>query len=160
MMRHIRSAILIGVGVGALAGCASMGKGYGNLVASDKPVSFEWTSKDRLAGTMRATLAGGETFSGPFFEITREMRGETLAPLWFGWRAGWYDWPFWGTYAEPSFQTLYSGKVVANLDDASSGRHMRCRFHLMRPASGMSGGGAGECQIQGGDTINARFPAA
>jgi hypothetical protein len=37
---------------------------------------------------------------------------------------------------------------------------MRCRFHLMRPSSGMAGGGAGECQVAGGETIEATFPAA
>jgi hypothetical protein len=37
---------------------------------------------------------------------------------------------------------------------------MRCRFHLMRPASGMSGGGSGECQGADGETIEATFPAA
>lgn len=161
MMRHIQQTLLIGLGVAALAGCATTtGTGYGSVGTNDKPVAFEWTGKDSLSGTMHATLANGENFSGPFFEITRETRNEMLAPLWLGWNRGWYDWPYWGTYDEPTFSTLYSGKVVANLDDASNGQHMRCRFHLMRPSTGMAGGGAGECQIQGGSTIEATFPAA
>lgn len=157
MNRHIRSGLLIGLGVAALAGCTTMGTGYGHLGQNDKPVTFNWTSKDSVSGTMTAALADGETFSGPFFQITSETRGETLAPLWSGWNRGWNDWAFWGT--TPTFETRYSGKAVANLD-ASNGRHMRCRFHLMRPSSGMAGGGAGECQIAGGDTIQATFPAA
>jgi hypothetical protein len=159
MIRQIRSGWLIGLGIVALAGCTTMrGSGYGSLGKSEQPVTFNWTSKDAVSGTMTAQLPGNETFSGPFFQITQQTRGDTLTPLWFGWRRGWNDWPYYGAYG-PTFQTLYSGKVVANLNDAE-GRHMRCRFHLIRPSSGMEGGGAGECQIAGGDTIEANFPAA
>ena len=36
--------------------------------------------------------------------------------------------------------TTYTGRVVANLE-GPNGTHMRCRFDLMRPSSGMAGGG-------------------
>jgi hypothetical protein len=35
---------------------------------------------------------------------------------------------------------------------------MRCRFHLNEPVSGMRGGGQGECQFNGGHTVDAVFP--
>jgi hypothetical protein len=34
---------------------------------------------------------------------------------------------------------------------------MRCHFHLMHPQHGMAGGGAGECQLPSGQTIDATF---
>jgi len=34
---------------------------------------------------------------------------------------------------------------------------MRCRLHMARPEQGMSGGGDGECQLQGGGVVRARF---
>jgi hypothetical protein len=159
MNQQLRSGLLIGLSMAALAACTTMGTGFGRVGQTDRSVAFNWTSKDAVSGTMTATLAGDKTYSGPFFQITSETRGETLAPLWLGWHRGWYDWPYWGGYSAPAFEVRYSGKVVANLD-GSDGNHMRCRFHLMRPSSGMAGGGAGECQVAGGDTIEATFPAA
>jgi hypothetical protein len=58
-----------------------------------------------------------------------------------------------------SFQTVYSGRVMANLQ-AADGKHMRCHFHLNNPSSGMEGGGQGQCQVQGGGAVDAVFPAA
>ncbi|HEY7377825.1 MAG TPA: hypothetical protein VH542_03975 [Steroidobacteraceae bacterium] len=157
MIHQLRSGLL--AGLCALAACTTMGTGTGHEGGSDHPVAFSWTSKDAVSGTMSATLANDKTYTGPFFQITSETRVETLTPLWFGWRRGWYDWPYWGRYSAPEFATRYSGKVVANLN-GPNGDHMRCRFHLMRPASGMSGGGSGECQETDGETIEATFPAA
>jgi hypothetical protein len=34
---------------------------------------------------------------------------------------------------------------------------MRCRFFLNDPAGGMGGGGQGECQFNGGRTVDAVF---
>ena len=33
----------------------------------------------------------------------------------------------------------------------------RCRFELAQPISGKEGGGQGQCQVAGGDTIDAVF---
>jgi hypothetical protein len=52
--------------------------------------------------------------------------------------------------------THFSGQVLANL--SGPGGNMRCHFSLMRPTAGMSGGGAGECQLPDGPIINAQFP--
>lgn len=126
------------------------------------PVMFYWTSKDgTLSGTMRATLAG-DIFQGRFFQITQQTRAETLTPLWAHWRDGWNDWPYWGhsalqPYPGTQFITHYSGKVVATLESAE-GERMRCRFHLVEPTRGMSGGGEGECQLSGDKVIQASFP--
>ena len=59
-------------------------------------------------------------------------------------------------YDTMQFITQYSGKVMANLSNPG-GKQMRCRFYLMEPASGMSGGGQGECQLSGRRTIYASF---
>ena len=51
----------------------------------------------------------------------------------------------------------YSGKVVATLTGQGDQR-MRCRFHLVASASGMSGGGDGQCQLADGRAVQAGFP--
>ncbi len=61
-----------------------------------------------------------------------------------------------GGFDAVQFTTMYSGKVIATLT-SPSGPPMRCRLHMMRPEQGMAGGGAGECQISGGPTIQATF---
>jgi hypothetical protein len=147
-----------------LAGCTTTGMGRGELTAKGRPaepVLFRWKSADGgLSGTMTASLADA-TFTGRFFQITRQTTRETLAPMWDGWDEGWRDWPYglWpypDTYDATQFVTYYSGKVVANL--ASGGeRRMRCRFRLVDPRSGMAGGGQGECQLSGGGVIQAEF---
>ncbi len=131
------------------------GTGYGttrNGVSS--PVRLAWMSTDSISGTLTATLDNGESFQGPYFQITSDLRVERLAPLWDGWYGPLGGWPYWSAYAGPNFYTQYSGRVVANLL-GTKGEHMRCRFRLMHPAEGMSGGGSGECQLPGSLSIDA-----
>jgi hypothetical protein len=104
----------------------------------------------------------GETFFGKFYQVTSETRVDDLGPLWIGrWNRTW-DWPYWGAAWGPgwgsSFVTHYSGRVLANLSSAT-GEHMRCNFHLVHPARGMSGGGEGRCQLADSEAIDATFPA-
>jgi hypothetical protein len=143
------------------AGCTTMGTGFGSTASGADPVTFNWKSSDAVSGTMSATLAGGETYSGQFFEITKDTRVDNLGPLWAGWGPGWRggfgDFGYWD--AGPSFVTHYSGKVVANLG-TPSGAHMRCNFQLTHPSEGMAGGGSGQCQMPDGKTIDATFPTA
>ena len=150
--------------LGATA-CTFTGEGKGQLSASStqaqSAVHFNWKSTgSSFSGTMIATLSD-TVFAGQFFEITEQTRIEVLAPLWEPWRPGWRDWPYWG-YPSPmlapvtQFVTRYSGKVVANLE-APGNLRMRCRFHLMEPRRGMSGGGEGECQISDGRSVHAVF---
>lgn len=147
-----------------LGGCTTMGTGEGDVARNSKPdtpVHFTWKSTDGgISGSMVAVLPD-VTYRGRFFQITRQTRRETLAPMWDGWNEGWYDWPYWSQpwpapYDVTQFITYYSGKVVANLA-THDGQRMRCRFHLADPVGGMSGGGLGECQLSDGRVINAVF---
>ncbi len=147
-----------------LGGCTTMGTGQGDISRDHQPgapVHFTWKSTDGgISGSMVANLPDA-TYTGRFFQITRQTRGETLTPIWDGWHEGWYDWPYWSQpwpapYDVTQFITYYSGKVVANLA-TNGGQRMRCRFHLADPAGGMSGGGEGECQLSDGRVINAVF---
>ena len=147
----------------ALGACTTMGTGSGSVESDNKPVSFAWKSKDAgTTGTMTATLADGSVFSGPYLQVTSDARSDDFAPLWNGWNYGWADWT-WGRSMplEPltSFTTVYSGRVVANLQ-AGDGKRMRCHFLLNSPSVGMTRGGQGECQLPDGGTIDAVFPQA
>lgn len=79
---------------------------------------------------------------------------DTLGPLWDGWYRPWHGWPYWYGSPGPQFVTHYSGRVLANLT-SPDGDHMRCRFHLLHPQSGMAGGGT--CQFGAGNAIDATF---
>jgi len=162
-MRGIRwlAAIFI---LPVLQGCTSVGSGLGQLLetgASEHAVAFSWTSQDGgMSGTMTAALPDA-MYQGRFFQITQQTRQETLGPLWSHWNHGWNDWPYWSgplppPYPTPQFITYYSGKVVATLA-TSANQHMRCRFHLVQPSRGMSGGGEGQCQLTGGSVVRAVF---
>lgn len=153
-----------------LAACTTTGMGGGQLTgagADEQAVVFTWRSTDgAMSGSMNAQLPN-ETYTGRFFQITRQTRSEVLAPLWTHWSLGWYDWPYWGgvaqgpypyPYPTVQFITHYSGKVVATLESPGNQR-MRCRFHLAEPARGMLGGGEGECQLSGGRVVRALFGA-
>lgn len=164
-MKTARSwTLLLGL-VSALVACTTTGTGGGHLVgagARDQAVAFGWKSTDGgISGSMTAALPG-QSFQGRFFQITEQTRSEVLSPLWLHWRNGWHDWPYWGgplggpPYPTTQFITHYSGQVVATLE-APDGQHMRCRFHLMAPARGMSGGGEGECQLGDGALVRATF---
>jgi hypothetical protein len=147
-----------------LGACATAGMGGGELSRKgkvDEPVLFSWTSTDGgISGTMVATLPDA-TYQGRFFQITQQTQRQIVSPLWDGWVEGWRDWPYWGwgsfgPYLWTEFATRYTGKVLANLK-TTSGERMRCRFHMANPSRGMSGGGDGECQLQGGSIVHARF---
>lgn len=148
--------------VGALSACTTTGEGRGEMPGDKaETVRFQWTSTDGgMSGTMTAN-APGAVFQGRFFQITQQTRSEVLTPLWAHWRPGWHDWPYWSgpwppAYEATRFITHYSGKVVATLESPDKQR-MRCRFHLVSPATGMAGGGEGECQLSDGRHLSATF---
>ncbi len=159
------AAAAAGAAFAIVAACTTTtGIGGGELARKgniDQPVLFSWQSRDGgISGTMVATLPDA-TYRGPFFQITQQTERQTVTPLWAGWTEGWIDWPYWGwglyePYEWTQFATRYSGKVLANLA-TPAGRRMRCRLHLAKPVQGMSGGGDGECQLQDGSVIHARF---
>jgi len=163
LMHRRVTALVAGAGL-LLGACTTTGMGGGELTHKgkpDEPVLFSWNSPDGgITGTMVATLPGA-TFKGRFFQITQQTKRQLIAPLWDGWSPGWIDWPYlghgpYGPDDVTEFITRYSGKVVANLQ-TDAGKRMRCRLHLIVPERGMSGGGEGECQIQGASTIHAQF---
>jgi hypothetical protein len=100
-------------------------------------------------------LSTGESFTGSYFQITRNTRVNTLGPLWIGWGPRFGAWGYWGPMDQ--FVTEYSGRIVSNLA-AADGSHMRCRFTLARPSLGMAGGGLGQCELPNGTVIDAMFP--
>ncbi len=159
-MRHavLKAGLLLGM-ASAAAGSATMGSGFGSTVKGTDPVSFSWRSTDNVSGTLTATVEGSKTYTGQYFEVTSDTRGDSLGPLWVGWGSRWRDggWGAWDTGSD--FLTTYSGRVVANLV-ASDGTRIRCRFTLRAPDDGMSGGGIGECQLPDGQRIDAQFPRA
>jgi hypothetical protein len=147
-------------------GCTAMGTGIGSTATGASPTTFNWTSSDGVSGTLTATQAGGPTYSGQYFQITKDTTVEGIAPLWatgWGGRGGWHGrgdwggWDYWDADPSPDFITHYSGRVVANLV-APDGSHMRCQFQLAHPSDGMNGGGLGQCQLPDGPTIQASFP--
>ena len=153
--RSIALSAVLCVGI-ALSACTSMGTGSGSVSQSDTPVAFAWKSADGgTTGTMSATLGGRQTFSGPYLQITKEVRNEDFGPLWAGWPYGWGDWENFGPYEQ--YVTEFSDRVIANLQTAD-GQRMRCRFNLNTPLDGMTGGGQGDCQLKNGRSVVAVFP--
>lgn len=164
----IRAASVSLVAIAA-ASCTTTGIGTGQSDTGSIGASFTWTETAGTHGTMVASLTNGQVFQGPFFQITQESVAD-YGPLWngwgpgfgwhrpwgggFGWGWGWDGWGPWGP--SPETITQYSGQVLANLQ--GPGGFMRCRFTLMRPSSGMAGGGLGQCQIPTGNIIHAQFP--
>jgi hypothetical protein len=155
--RNVVFPALLCAGI-ALGACTSMGTGTGSVSPGGAPVNFAWKSTDGgTTGTMSATLDGRQTFSGPYLQITREVRNADFGPMWGGWPYGWNDWSGWGPFDAPAFSTEYTDRVMANLRSAD-GQRMRCRFHLEKPLDGMTGGGQGDCQLDNGRSVNAAFP--
>jgi len=98
-----------------LAACATRtGLGTASSRSGNLHANFEWTETDDHTGTMNATFASGESYSGRFFQITRDTRVDSLAPLWAGWHPGFGGWRYWDPGAQDAFVTEYSGRVVAN----------------------------------------------
>jgi hypothetical protein len=148
---------------GMTAACApTSGSGTGFSRRGGLHADLSWTAQDSRSGSMTAQLSNGQVYQGTFFQLTSETRVEQLGPLWRGWGFGrhWHGWDYWGPDYGPQFVTHYSGRVVANMSTPDQQHFMRCRFHLVRPAAGMAGGGEGRCQLQDGDSLNATFPPA
>lgn len=142
---------------GALASaCTTTGTGTAISQTGAITGTFTWRSDDGVQGDMTAVLSTGDTYRGPFFQITQQTRVAALKPLWNGWegRRHWREWDDWG--ADTFNTTTYTGTVLANLKTAS-GALMRCRFKLVHPTAGLSDGGSGRCQLAGGTVILAAF---
>jgi hypothetical protein len=167
-MKAIRLQFVLALLAAIAAGCTTTGTGVGSTPSGGSATTFSWKSSDGTSGTMTAAMAGGQTYSGQYFQITKDTTVDSIGPLWapgwggiggWGGRRGWGGWGYWDADPSPDFITHYSGHVVANLA-APNGTHMRCQFQLMHPTDGMNGGGMGQCQLPDGTTIDANFPAA
>jgi len=142
----------------ALAGCTCTSDGLELDSRSEiekAPATLEWRSSDSVSGSLTGQLADGRQFRGVFLQITPDARIAQLTPLWQGWTFGW-GWPHWRSEAAPKFVKHHGGEILANLATVS-GERMRCRFELDNRAMGVSGGGEGECEFTGGQTIDARI---
>ena len=165
-MRSIM-AIVGGLALCGLAACSTVTSGAGTASTPNGQVRATMSWQGGRSGTMTAQISGGESYQGPYFQITHDTQMTDLGPLWagwgpgpWGWRHRWAGWGGWGGWGpSDTFVTTYSGRVVANLQ-GPNGTHMRCRFDLMRPSTGMAGGGQGSCQTPGGQVIDATFPPA
>src|SRR5262249_47519747 len=138
------------IAVAGLSGCATTaGSGYGVVRggAERTGITFDWKRGDDVTGSMTAKFADGIVYSGEYFQVTSDARVDRMGPLWTGFSPAWRGWRGWYADPGPDFVKVYSGRVLANLA-APDGAHMRCRFQLVRPNSGMSGGGQGSCQLQ------------
>ncbi|MFP6663434.1 MAG: hypothetical protein VCC00_04460 [Deltaproteobacteria bacterium] len=179
MMKKMNRTLCLTLGLALVAGCAQQGTIMGRLsVPGEKtstPVTMNWaTTGFSSGGTMNVHLPAGETYTGKFLQVTSTTSADTLGGGGWGgvgWSGGYGGyggygggWNDWGPYGSPwggggsysTFVTNYSGKVIATLF-GDKGNTMRCRFHLSQPASGMEGGGVGECEVKGGDKIAAQF---
>jgi hypothetical protein len=150
-------APLLAVAV-AVAGCTT-GSGFGSAPSDATPATFSWRGSDGVSGTMNATMPDGTTYSGQYFQITRDTTVDSVAPIWDGWHSGWRGASNWDAGPTPDFITHYTGRVVANLA-APDAVHMRCKFELIHPTDGMAGGGSGQCQLPDGESIDASFPTS
>jgi hypothetical protein len=140
--------------------CHHAGGGSGTLESaagaagskSEGPVTFTWQSgADPSQGQIEASLPNGTQFTGTFLQVTSSATVDDYGMYYGawtnpGWGAPWYDGP------EAGFVTAYSGRAVAHLS-AANGTKMRCKFTLRDPASGMTGGGEGDCQLSDNQTV-------
>jgi len=161
---RILTSIFLGALAGAivLSGCEtqSAGTGSGNVRGTRKPVAFTWQSSDSDSGNITATFGTGRVFKGRYVQITSDTRVEELDPLWDGWGKPYRraSWRYWNADSKSDFLRTYRGDVLANLQ-SEDGEHMRCRFNLLSPQRGMTGGGEGRCQLsESNQEIRAEFP--
>jgi hypothetical protein len=146
-----RAGILLVAGL--VIGCATTRTGSGSAIPAQDSVKFSWIGSGNVSGSMTATLASGETFTGRFFQMTSSLTDELgpQGPIWH--QEGPYD-----VGPELQYVAHYTGDVVADLS-RSDGSQMRCRFRLVSPVDGMAGGARGECQLPDGLSVDAQFPA-
>lgn len=152
-----RIAIWLGPLSLVLAACTSTGTGQGFLRNdAEARVQFEWQGIGTGSGTLTARFQDGREFSGSFFQVMRAAQTDHPTPAWACWPPAWSVWASWYQDSGPEFERQYSGRVLANLD-GPEGTSMSCRFQLVRPRSGLQGGGHGSCELSGGDVVHVEF---
>src|SRR5258708_10525314 len=104
----------------ALSACTTMGTGTGSVSPSNEPVTFSWKSTDGgVSGTMSAALKDGQTFSGPYLQVTSTTQSQAFDPLWTGWEYGWGGWGGLGSFPGTAFTAHYSDRGMAHLQAAA-----------------------------------------
>src|SRR5438445_13862649 len=90
MLKAMTAILCAGI---ALSACTTMGSGSGSVSPGGEAVKFSWKSTDGgISGTMSAALKDGQTFSGPYLQVTSTTRSQDFDPLWTGWEYGWGAW--------------------------------------------------------------------
>jgi hypothetical protein len=159
----MNKTLFIAIAALALAACETpngAGTGSGNVRGTQKPVAFTWESDDSNSGDITATFGTGRVFKGEYVQISRDISGESLDPLWDGWDKprSKNAWRYWNASSRGEFVRENDGRVLANLH-SDNGEYMRCKFTLISPQRGMKGGGEGRCQLSDSSKeINAEFP--
>jgi len=128
-------------------------------------IMIAWESESRANGNMTFTLGpGGERYVGTYLLVENSVRHVAMQPLYDVWEAGsfdewgiggmdpWFD-PAWGM---TTWVDHFDGRVVAALRGNRSG-NARCKFRLADANAGLPGGGSGECQLDDGGRLEARF---
>ena len=159
----MNKTLFIAIAALALAACETphgAGTGSGNVRGTQKPVAFTWESEGDHSGDITATFGTGRVFKGEYVQISRDVRSESLDPLWDGWDKprSKNAWRYWNASSRSEFVRENDGRVLANLH-SENGEYMRCKFTLISPQRGMKGGGEGRCQLSDSSKeINAEFP--
>ena len=68
-----------------MVGCKSVGSGTGVSNTGDVHAQFTWQQSEATSGTLTAIVSypgSQETYSGKFYQITRNSTVESLSPLW------------------------------------------------------------------------------
>jgi hypothetical protein len=99
-MKYQNAALVLPLLVAMAAGCTTMGTGTGSTPSGGSAATFNWKSSDGVSGTINATLAGGKTYEGRYFQITKDTTVDSIGPLWGGWGGGWRG-TEWYPYAMP-----------------------------------------------------------
>jgi len=165
VLRTARVAFPVLAGISMCTACSTTGTAIGRLeqpAGKADAVTFVWKSDaaEPERGSISGTLPDGSHYSGRYFEVLKTAPADVYEPAWVGWRpywggwhAGWYSRPI-GDLDWPTFVTIYTGKVIANLRSDDGGTRLRCRFQVDDPRAGLARGGAGDCQLSNGETID------
>src|SRR5258705_12986024 len=71
-MRYQNAALMLPLLVAMAAGCTTMGTGTGSTPSGASAATFNWKSSDGVSGTISATMSDGKTYSGQYFQITKD----------------------------------------------------------------------------------------
>src|SRR5258708_31281944 len=105
-----------------------MGTVTGPTLYGQSTATCIWKRSDGVSGTINATFSGGKTYSGQYFQITKDTTVDSIGPLWAGWGGrGGRGWGYWGVDPSRTSSRTTQGawwrisrKLVARICDANS----------------------------------------